>query len=128
MMWMHLRRLAWLGVRASEYEKTVRFFRNVMGMNVEFDGPTTTELSLPNGDRVQIFSPGDRFYDHFGKEATGPVALFEVDDVHRARAELEAAGIELVGPVESDGVWRWIAVRAPDGNLYEFASRMIGPA
>jgi len=28
--------------------------------------------------------------------------LFEVDDVEDARAELEAAGIELVGPTEAD--------------------------
>jgi len=49
--------------------------------------------------------------------------LFEVDDVEDARAELEAAGIELVGPTEADSAWSWMHARAPDGNLYAFASR-----
>jgi hypothetical protein len=49
--------------------------------------------------------------------------LFEVDDVGDAAAALEAAGIELVGPVDSDDAWSWVHARGPDGNLYAFASR-----
>jgi hypothetical protein len=52
------------------------------------------------------------------------VPLFEVDDVHSARRELEAAGIAIIGATEHDSEWEWIHVRAPDGNLYELASRM----
>jgi hypothetical protein len=51
------------------------------------------------------------------------VPLFEVDDVSAAREELVAAGIEIVGPSGQDRHWDWIHVRAPDGNLYELASR-----
>ena len=56
--------------------------------------------------------------------ANGPVPLFEVDDVHRAQAQLEAAGIEIVGHLGRDSTWEWIHFRAPDGNLYEMASRL----
>ena len=38
----------------------------------------------------------------------------------------EAAGIEIIGATEHDSEWEWIHVRAPDGNLYELASRMSG--
>ena len=41
---------------------------------------------------------------------------------HRAQAELEAAGIEIVGQLGLDSTWEWIHFRAPDGNLYELAS------
>ena len=50
--------------------------------------------------------------------------LFEVDDVHAARLELEAAGVEIVGEPGRDRNWEWIHFRAPDGNLYELASRL----
>ena len=119
---MNVRRLCWLGVRATNYQQMVGLLRDVMGLPVEFEEPTTTELSLPNGDRVQVFAPGDPSYDFLARHATGPVPLFEVDDVHRARIELEEAGLETIGPTESDATWEWVHFRAPDGNLYEVAS------
>jgi hypothetical protein len=39
----------------------VRLLRNVMGLRVELEAPTTIELSLPSGDRVQVFAPGDPY-------------------------------------------------------------------
>jgi predicted enzyme related to lactoylglutathione lyase len=121
---MKVLRLCWLGVPTDEYESTVRFLRDVMRMHVEFEHPTTTELSLPSGDRVQVFAPGDRYFEFFREQAGGrPVALFEVEDVNVARAELIAAGVEVVGPIERDGTWAWLHFRGPDGNLYELASQ-----
>jgi hypothetical protein len=46
-----------------------------------------------------------------------------VDDIRVARAELDAAGIELIGGLEEDAEWEWLHFRGPDGNLYELASR-----
>jgi len=116
--------IRWLGVATSEHEQMVRFFRDVMGLRLEFEEPGTAELSLPSGDRVQVFGPGHPTFDLFGEHATGPVALFEVDDLSAARAELTAAGIELVGEPGRDRAWEWLNFRAPDGNLYELASRV----
>lgn len=78
-------------------------------------------LAVPGGDRVQVFGPGHPYFERF--QGSGPVPLFEVDDVDLARRELEAAGIEVLGPTESDDMWRWINVRGPDGNRYELGSR-----
>jgi hypothetical protein len=90
---------------------------------VEFAEPTTTELSFADGDRVQVFAPDDRYFRFFRSLTAGPVALIEVDDASAAVAELRAADIETIGDVEEDSTWRWIAVRAPDGQVYELASR-----
>ena len=68
-------------------------------------------------------APGDPYYDFFREHASGPVPLLEVADVHGARVELERAGIEIVGSLGRDTNWEWINFRAPDGNLYEVASR-----
>jgi catechol 2,3-dioxygenase-like lactoylglutathione lyase family enzyme len=116
-------RLCWLGIPAREYEPMVGLLRDVLGLAVELEEEDTTELSLPSGDRVQVFAPGHRYYAFFHRETSGAVALFEVDDVHAARAELSAAGVEIVGGVEHDTTWEWLTFRAPDGNLYELASR-----
>jgi len=122
---MQVRRLCWLGVRvdAEAYGPMVGLLRDVLGMRVEFAEAATAELSLPSGDRVQVFAPGHPCFDLFRREARGPVALFEVDDVQAARAELVAAGVDLVGEIEHDREWEWLNFRGPDGNLYELASR-----
>ena len=120
---MRVRRLAWLGVPTAEYDATVAFFERVLGLRVEFRSETSTELSTETDDRVQVFAPGDRYSEVFGGR---PVGLFEVDDVRSAARELDEAGVELLGELESDGRWTWINVRGPDGNVYELGSREAG--
>jgi hypothetical protein len=54
------------------------------------------------------------------KAAAGPVAGFEVTDVAAKRAEMEAAGVEFIGPVhDGDPGRRWSHFRGPDGFVYE---------
>lgn len=120
---LNVRRLAWLGIPTELPDDTIRFFRDVLGMRVEFEQDATTELSAENGDRVQVFGPGDAYFEFFRAHSSGPVALFEVADAEAARAELKTAGAEVVGDLEHDHAWTWIHVKGPDGNLYELASR-----
>jgi catechol 2,3-dioxygenase-like lactoylglutathione lyase family enzyme len=117
-----VRRIAWVGIRTDEYDATVRLFRDVIGLPVEFAEAATTELSAGD-DRVQIFAPGHRYHGFFGEHASGPVPLFEVDDLRAAQQKLEETGIRLVGSIERDANWEWLNFRGPDGNLYELASR-----
>ena len=123
---MEVRNVRWVGIRTDRYDAMVGFFRDVLGLHVNFEEPKTIEFTTSEGDEVQVMAPGHPYYEFFGKHARGPVPLFEVDDVHSARDELEAAGLDLVGSTERDSHWEWIHVRAPDGNLYEFASRLPG--
>jgi catechol 2,3-dioxygenase-like lactoylglutathione lyase family enzyme len=119
-------RLAWLGIPASNYTAMASFLRDTMGLQVEFDEPATTELSLPNDDRLQVFAPGHPYFAFFGNHARGLAPLFDVDDAQQAAAELKAAGADVIGDPDSDDACTWIHVRAPDGSLYEFASRRQG--
>ena len=97
----------------------VRLLRDTMGLQVELEETATTELSLQSGDRVQVFAPGHPYFEF----AKVPVALFEVEELRRARAELLAAGIEIVGDIERDSNWEWLHFHAPDGNVYALAER-----
>ena len=116
--------MRWVGIGTDRYDEMVAFLRDVLGLRTSFEEPTTVELETSEGDQVQVMAPGDPYYEFFGAYARGPVPLFEVDDVHTARRELEVAGIEIVGAAERDSNWEWIYVLAPDGNLYELASRL----
>jgi hypothetical protein len=95
----------------------------VLGLPIAFQDATTAEVTISEGDAIQVMEPGDQYHALFGEHASGPVPLFEVDDVSAARKELEVAGIEIVGSLQHDARWEWIHFRAPDGTLYEVASR-----
>jgi predicted enzyme related to lactoylglutathione lyase len=121
---VNVRNVRWVGIPTDEYESMVIFFRDVLGLRIGFEEPKTVEFETSERDRIQLMAPGDRYYEFFREHAAGPVPLFEVDDVAEARRELEAAGVEIVGPSERDDNWEWIHVRAPDGTFFELASRL----
>ena len=60
---------------------------------------------------------------HFTGNDEADALRGEVDDVHAAHETLTTAGIEIVGTLQRDSTWEWLHFRAPDGNLYELASR-----
>jgi catechol 2,3-dioxygenase-like lactoylglutathione lyase family enzyme len=121
---MEVRNIRWVGVPTRNFAAMRSLLEQVMGLQISFEEPTTVEFRTTEGDTVQLHAPGDPYFDFFVQHARGPVPLFEVDDVHAARAELEATGITIVGGVGRDSRWEWIHFRAPDGNLYELASRV----
>jgi catechol 2,3-dioxygenase-like lactoylglutathione lyase family enzyme len=121
---MKLLGIRWVGVGTDSYEEMVGLLRDVFGLAVAFEEGATAEFSLANDDRVQVFGPGHLYYELFGAGGGGPVPLFEVDDLQAARAELVAAGVEVIGEIERDAEWEWLNFRGPDGNLYELGSRI----
>lgn len=121
---MQVHNVRWIGTATANYDAMADFARAVLGLRVNFADPTTIEYLTSEGDAFQIMGPGDPYYDFFSRHATGPVPLFEVADVHAARAELDRAGIDVVGPLGRDDNWEWLNFRAPDGHLYELASRL----
>lgn len=117
---MKAKGLVWLGTRTRKFDDTVRFFEGTLHLRTEHEEPDFAVLRLPNGDKVEVFGPGDRDHEHF---STGPVVGFLVDDVREARADLEAAGVNFIGPVhEADDGVSWSHFTGPDGNVYEITA------
>ena len=113
---MKAKGLVWLGTRTMKFDDTVRFFRDTLGLSAEHEERDFAVYRLPNGDTVEVFGPGATDHEHF---ATGPVVEFLVDDVVEARADLERAGIEFIGPLhESDDGASWAHFAGPDGYVY----------
>src|SRR5215211_9086405 len=50
-------KLAWVGTRTENFEPTVEFFRDVLGLRSELDLPGFRVLKLPDGSKVEIFGP-----------------------------------------------------------------------
>jgi catechol 2,3-dioxygenase-like lactoylglutathione lyase family enzyme len=111
-------KMAWVGTRTANADRTVAFFRDVLGLRLELDQPGFWMLKLPDGGKVEVFGPDNDVNRHF---TTGPVAGFLVDDVSGAADELRSADIEIVfGPMADEHGNAWVHFRAPDGNIYEF--------
>jgi catechol 2,3-dioxygenase-like lactoylglutathione lyase family enzyme len=117
---MKVKRLAWLGTRTEKFDETTAFFRDVLGIPVLYEEPGFAMLQLPGSDRdfVEVFAPD---HPNAALYSTGPVVGLLVDDIEQARVELDAAGVELIGPsewIESMDGYGWFHVRGPDGNVY----------
>jgi len=117
---MHVKGLICLGLRTTQFEEMVKFFRDVMGMQPIRDEPELAGFQLTNETQVELYRPEEEFHAFF---TTGPVVAFEVDDVDAARATMEAAGIEFIGPIQRSGKTSWNHFRAPDGTVFEILSR-----
>ena len=63
------------------------------------------ELAAGNGDRIQLFGPGHRYFEFYRSHGASTVPLLEVDDLDQARPSWARGGAELLGEPESDGTW-----------------------
>ena len=72
---------------------------------------------------MELYRPEEEFHAFF---TTGPVVAFRVDNVDAARAAMEAAGIQFIGPIQRSGKTSWNHFRAPDGTVFEILSESDG--
>jgi hypothetical protein len=122
---MKVKGIIWLGTRTDRFEQMTDFCRDSLGLSQSSIEPGFAVFTLPNGDLFEVFgdqSPMNTFMTH-------PVAGFLVDDIKAARAELEAKGIEFLGPIEGDSDdYKWTHFRAPDGFVYELTYSTSHPS
>ena len=138
-----------IAICVRDMDKSLAFYRDILGMKVTFDGPTDpTEggrrhnykharksrrrVSLSCGEGRAI--PSLTLTSHPGEEPDGePIKLdqvgishfsISVTDVKALTEELTAKGVPLAGPLEAftnaQGEIRSIYVHDPDGILIQF--------
>jgi catechol 2,3-dioxygenase-like lactoylglutathione lyase family enzyme len=120
---MHVRNIRWVGVPTEAHSAMSAFLTDVLGLEVGFDDGSTAEFRTLEGDTFQIMAPGHDYYGFFSAQAHGPVPLFEGRRRRGCSWRAGGSGVEIVGEPGHDSQWSWINFRAPDGNLYELASR-----
>ncbi|HEX8655488.1 MAG TPA: VOC family protein [Allosphingosinicella sp.] len=113
---MKVKGLSWVGVGTDDYGRALRFFTEVLGLEVAVSGDRQAILHVgEGGQQLEIFGR-----DGPGKALnTPPTVAFEVEDVAAARDELIAAGVELIGEVGRWNGFEWQYFRSPDGHVFE---------
>ena len=128
---MEVRGIHWIGIRADNWDETVGFYRDVLGLPMRHEGsqPGLTESGVrfaefvaADGDIVEVFGANLPEGDLF----RSPVAGFLVDDVRSSRSLMEVRGADFVGPVARDGKWEWSYFRAPGGAVHQLLGRRNG--
>lgn len=113
-----------------EVDANYKFYRDVLGFKPKFDGEGSVyaEFDLGGGHVLALFSrklmnavvaPAARCTREDAPDSV--VITFEVADVDRTAAGLEARGVKLVTRphVQKDWLLRVAHFRDPDGNLIE---------
>jgi catechol 2,3-dioxygenase-like lactoylglutathione lyase family enzyme len=114
-MTIKVKGLCWVGVGTDDYENSLRFFTEVLGMSVETSGDRQAILRVAPGQQLEIFGR-----DGPGKSLNIPPTIaFEVDDVGEAARDLVAGGAELIGAPGSWNGHEWQYFRTPDGHVFE---------
>lgn len=116
--------LDWVISCTPDFERSVAFFRDVLGLDVAKEGVPVTDtqftryvqFKLPSGGVLEIVEPDERVRQLY----TAPIPSFTVDDLAEACQELERQDVELVAPIFNSGEgWGWTYFRAPDGHIYQ---------
>lgn len=116
---MEITGITWGGTRTARFDEMNRFLRDVLSLEKWDEQEGFVSYKATGGDKFELFGPDEPEHAFM---TTGPVIGFGVTDVDRARAELEAAGIEFLTATRSEGDYRWAHFRGPDGNVYEITS------
>ena len=115
---MQVKSFSWVGVSTDDFERSLRFYRDLLGFEVWIAGDEQAILRTASGHQLEIFGRGER-----EKLLTSsPVIAFEVDDLEAAREELRLAGIELIGDVGRWEGFAWQYFRSPEGHIFELKS------
>ena len=118
-----MRRVDYLIVYVADLDRSVRFYRDLLGLELRFQEPGYAEFAT-EGTRLGLF-PRAQVPDLLGHPAgAGPVAevAFLVDDVDAEAARLRAAGATvLAGPVDRPWRQRTLHLADPDGFVVELA-------
>jgi len=112
---MKIKSIRWLGTRTEKFDEMVVFYRDILGLSQSHSDEGFAAFDMPNGDRVEVFSPDYPNHAHF---TTGPVGGFEVGDIEEAKQEMEKKGIKFLRPIEGTKS-KWAHFEGPDGNVYE---------
>ncbi|HEX9380062.1 MAG TPA: VOC family protein [Gaiellaceae bacterium] len=107
---MQVERVDFVNVPTRNYERSIAFYRDVIGLPQNPRVPTEFEAGNVT---LALFNPTEAELE-FETNGCGDIAL-RVPDVEAARKELESKGVSFVGSRDS-GVCHMAFFNDPDGN------------
>ncbi len=121
---MKIDRVSWVGVRVNNFEDTLRFYRDMMGLPLQHLNAdnSVAMFVLPSGQYIEIFD-ADQItmpFEHLS------FSLLVEGDLHEAKRELQAKGVTFISEIEESGDDQWAYFRAPDGSIVELGGHKRG--
>lgn len=121
-----MRRVDYIIWYTASLDRSVAFYRDVIGLDVRVEGHGYVEFAVEN-TKLALFERSqlpDLIGRGGGEAPTGEI-VFVVDDVDAEAARLRAAGAELLsGPVDRPWGHRTVHLADPDGNIVELAQNV----
>lgn len=90
---------SWAGIRAENFEETVRFFELLFGLSSDAIGDNIAIFKLPTGQKFEIIGPDSEWAALHER----PVIAFDVDDIYATKKEMEDRGISFLTEIEHNG-------------------------
>ena len=121
-----MRRVDYVIQYVESLERSVTFYRDVIGLEVRSEGDGYVEFEMPN-TKFSLFERS-KLFELIGREGgTAPCGEigFLVDDVDEEATRLRGLGVEILsGPVDRPWRERTLHIADPDGNVIEFAQKL----
>lgn len=121
-----MRRLDYVIWFVADLERSVSFYRVVVGLDVRLEGDGYREFAVEN-TKFALFERRKlpELIGRPGGEAPCGEIVFVVDDVDAEAVRLRELGVEvLTGPVDRPWRQRTLHIADPDGNVVEFAQNL----
>jgi catechol 2,3-dioxygenase-like lactoylglutathione lyase family enzyme len=107
----------------TDMQRAVAFYRDILGLRLlRQDSATWAEFDA-GGRRFALHSAGDGQPVGSG----GATAVFEVDDLRRAKRELSAKGVTFVHEGDVEGYASFASFLDPDGNTVQIIEYAPAP-
>ena len=109
---MDVEQVDFVSVLTQDIARAKQFYGETLGLPIETEGENDLEFTLGQVT-LDVFNPSS-----VGQEfAPSPAGIaIRVPDVAKARAELEAKGVEFKGEIVDTGVCHFAFFEDPDGN------------
>jgi predicted enzyme related to lactoylglutathione lyase len=112
---MHVTGVDFIAIPTQDFDRAEAFYGDVLGLERSKRWGNMPAGEFENGTVTIALMQSDAFGMEFASHSH-PLAL-QVDDVHAAREELEAQGVEFMGDIIDSGVCHMAPFKDPDGNM-----------
>ena len=113
---MNIEGITWHAVTTEDTGAWRRFATETLGFEPAMEMDGVVVFAMPNGSILEVYDSSGPALPAFGYNelAYG----FRVDDIEQASREIEAAGYELLGEINTYGDYSFRHFRGPDGRVY----------
>lgn len=118
---MEYQGITWAGVPVEDFEGAVAFFRDLLGIQVSRinNDHQVAHFRLANGDLVELFGPVSTNESH----RRNVVVALGVEDVDKARTEMEKAGVSFLTETRTWEDESWCFFEGPEGLVFEIKAK-----